>query len=76
MEQIKAIIQKVFQVSADEISDEMSPETIPSWDSMNYLIFITELEKEFSVQFSINETMEAKNLGDIINYLKNKGISL
>ncbi|KKS23238.1 MAG: acyl carrier protein [Microgenomates group bacterium GW2011_GWC1_41_8] len=74
MEKIKKIAQKVFKVSEGEVTDAMSPETIPDWDSMNYLIFISELEKEFGVQFSISETMEAKNLGDIKNYLRNKGV--
>ena len=76
MEKLAPIIQKIFKVSAEEINDEMSPSTIPDWDSMNYLIFISELEKEFGVQFTIDETMEAKNLGDIKRYLVNKGVKL
>ena len=76
MEKLAPIIQKIFKVSAEEINDEMSPATIPDWDSMNYLIFISELEKEFGVQFTIDETMEAKNLGDIKRYLANKGVKL
>ncbi|HBT81307.1 hypothetical protein A2757_01375 [Candidatus Giovannonibacteria bacterium RIFCSPHIGHO2_01_FULL_48_47] len=76
MDKLIPIIQKIFKVSAQEINDEMSPSTIPDWDSMNYLIFISELEKEFKVQFTVDETMEAKNLGDIKRYLVNKGIKL
>lgn len=76
MEKLAPIIQKIFKVSAAQINDEMSPGTIPDWDSMNYLIFISELEKEFGVQFTIDETLEAKNLGDIKRYLVNKGVKL
>lgn len=76
MEKLAPIIQKIFKVSREEINDEMSPDTIPDWDSMNYLIFISELEKEFGVQFTIDETMEAKNLGDIKRHLVNKGVQL
>jgi len=76
MEKLTSIIQKIFKVPAGEINDEMSPSTIPDWDSMNYLIFISELEKEFGIQFTVDETLEAKNLGDIKRYLANKGIKL
>ena len=74
MDKLNSIIQKIFKVKPEEITDQMSPDTIPDWDSMNYLLFISELEKEFNVQFTVDETMEAKNLGDIKKYLSNKGV--
>ena len=76
MEKINSIIQKIFKIKPEEITDQMSPDTIPDWDSMNYLLFISELEKEFNIQFTVDETMEAKNLGDIKKYLRNKGVKI
>ena len=76
MGKLNSIIQKIFKVKPEEINDNMSPDTIPDWDSMNYLLFISELEKEFNVQFTVAETMESKNLGDIKRYLKSKGVNL
>lgn len=76
MEKLNSIIQKIFKVKPEDINDNMSPDTIPDWDSMNYLLFISELEKEFNIQFTVDETMEAKNLGDIKRYLQNKSVSV
>lgn len=76
MDKLNSIIQKIFKVKPGDINDNMSPDTIPDWDSMNYLLFISELEKEFNVQFTVDETMEAKNLGDIKRYLWNKGVKI
>jgi acyl carrier protein len=76
MKQFIGIVQNIFKVPKEDVVDTMSPETIADWDSMNYLLFISELEKQFNVQFTITETMEAKNLGDIKNYLRNKGVAL
>ena len=75
MEKLNSIIQKIFKVKPEDINDNMSSDTIPDWDSMNYLLFISELEKEFNIQFTVDETLEAKNLGDIKKYLKNKGVN-
>jgi len=76
MEKLVAIIKKIFDASPEEINDKMSPDTIPNWDSMNYLLFITEVEKEFNIQFTVDEVMEARTLGDIKRYMKTKGVSL
>ncbi len=76
MEKIISITVKIFKVKPEEVTDDMSPEKIPSWDSMNYLLFIAELEKEFGVRFGMNEVMDAKNLGDIKKALRAKDVKL
>ena len=76
MEKLVEIIKKVFDAREEDINDQMSPDTISNWDSMNYLLFISEVEKEFDIQFSVDEVMEARTLGDIKIYMRAKGISI
>ena len=73
---LNEIIVKIFGAKQEDINDSMSPETIPNWDSMNYLLFISDVEKEFGIQFTVDEVMEAKTLGDIKGYMIKKGIHL
>ena len=70
------IIAKVMDISIDEITDNSSPETIPSWDSFNSYILLDELESEFKTEFTIDEVTETKNVSDIKKYLKVHGINL
>jgi acyl carrier protein len=70
------IIAKVMDISIDEITDNSSPETIPSWDSFNSYILLDELESEFKTEFTIDEITETKNVSDIKKYLKVHGINL
>ena len=70
------IIAKVMDISIDEITDNSSPETIPSWDSFNSYILLDELESEFKTEFTINEITETKNVSDIKKHLKVHGINL
>ena len=74
MEKLELIIKKIFKIEAADINDELSPVTISTWDSMNYLIFISEIEKEFQITFTMDEILNAKNLGDLRVAMKNKGV--
>ena len=65
MKTFNQIVQDIFSLNAEDIRDGMSSKDIPEWDSMNYLLFISELEKEFSVSFSMDEVISAETLGDI-----------
>ena len=70
------IIAKVMDISINEINDDSSPETIPSWDSFNSYILLDELETEFKTEFTIDEVTETKNVSDIKKHLKIHGIDL
>ena len=70
------IIAKVMDISINEINDNSSPETIPSWDSFNSYILLDELESEFETEFTIDEVTETKNVSDIKKNLKIHGIIL
>jgi acyl carrier protein len=70
------IIAKIMDISIDEINDNSSPETIPSWDSFNSYILLDELESEFKTEFTIDEVTETKNVSDIKKNLKIHGIIL
>ena len=49
-EKLYGIIAKVMDISINEINDDSSPETIPSWDSFNSYILLDELESQFQTE--------------------------
>jgi len=65
MKTFSQIVEELFGIKEEDQKDELSPKDIPNWDSMNYLLFIAELEKEFSMSFSMDEVMNAQTLGDL-----------
>ncbi len=65
MKTFNQIVSTTFSIGEETITDGMSSKDIADWDSMNYLMFIAELEKGFSVSFSMDEVMNAQTLGDI-----------
>lgn len=72
MEKFNKIASKIFEIPEADIKDSLSSKDIPKWDSMNYLLFIAELEKEFDMSFTIDEVMNAKCVGDIRKITENR----
>jgi len=73
---VNAIVAKVFSISESEVNDESSPENIESWDSFNGLVLVDELENRFSVKFTISEITDVKTVADIKRHLKNHNVEL
>ena len=65
MKTFEQIAEDVLHLKKEEIRDELTPQDVPDWDSMNYLLFIAELEREFNMSFTMDEVMNAKSLGDV-----------
>ena len=72
MKKFNEIVSKMFNIKIDDIRDDMSSKDIPNWDSMNYLLFIAELEKEFNVSFTMDEVLNSETLGTIRTILQSK----
>lgn len=54
---ILSIASTVFNIQQNKITMEDNSASVDGWDSMGHLVFITELEKQFKVQFSTSEMM-------------------
>lgn len=74
--QFNEIFARSMQISAAEVTDDMSPETVPSWDSFNSLLLISELEKGFKMRFLMEDVRAIKKVRDIKVMLRKKGIPL
>ncbi|TRZ53863.1 acyl carrier protein [bacterium] len=75
MEKFNEIACEMFNLSPKEIKDSLTPKDVPDWDSMNYLLFISSLEKHFNVSFTMDEVLNAQSLGDVRFVLKAKWIT-
>lgn len=71
-ERVRGIAVDVLKVSAGQISQHSSPETLPTWDSVQHLNLVLALEQEFAVQFEPQETDEMLSIGQIVSALERK----
>jgi len=65
MKTFNQIAEEVLHIPAGEVRDGLTSSDVPDWDSMNYVFFIAELEKEFGLSFSMDDVLHASCLGDL-----------
>jgi len=74
MKTFEDIVSDKFKMPLSQVKDSMTSKEIPAWDSMNYLLFVSELEKNFNVSLSMDEVLGTKTLGDLKVALRAKGV--
>lgn len=73
-ELLRSIVAKVFGIDVSAYP-KISMGEVKEWDSMNHLLLISEVEKEFHFKFSTQEVVEVKSLDDISALMRKKGIN-
>ena len=73
-EKLRNICAKIFNITKDEVSPDISKSSTPEWDSLNHLMLLTEIEKELKIKFTASETVKIKSISDIEAILKGKGL--
>ena len=68
---IEVISKKIFGEST-VITEETASTDIEKWDSMNHVILIATIEKEFSVTFDILEIIGINKIGDFIDLIEKR----
>ena len=76
MKDFNTLVSEHFKIVGTAIKDTLSAKDIPEWDSMNYLLFIADVEKEYNVSFSMDEVLSAQTLGDIRKVLQAKSTGI
>lgn len=73
-QQLYELIGKVMGIDSDTITDDSTPESIPSWTSFKGYVLLYELETNYNVKFTIDEAMDVNSIRDIKRHLKNHGV--
>ena len=66
------IIKNTFTNSTEDINLKTTANDIDEWDSLGHIILIQAIEKEFNIQFDLDDLLEFNNVGDIIEAVRNK----
>ena len=73
---LEDILERLFQVPKNQISNELGQENLESWDSMTHLLLITELEETYKIRLTDNEILKMKTVGTIKQILTKHGVKL
>ncbi len=74
LEKMKEIIADQLGVSEDEVTLEASFKDDLDADSLDLFELVMALEEEYDVEIPSDDLAELNTVGDVINYLKDKGV--
>ena len=74
LEKMKEIIADQLSVSEDEVTLEASFKDDLAADSLDLFELVMALEEEYDVEIPSDDLAELNTVGDVINYLKDKGV--
>lgn len=72
---LNQILTDIFGMTAEQNSDETSILSMPNFDSMNHMIFITQLEEQLNIELTGDEITDMLTIGDIKKVLIQKGVN-
>lgn len=73
-DKIKSIIGEQLSIEENEINLNSSFKKDLGADSLDLFEMVMEFEEEFDLEIPTEDLEEIDTVGDIVNYLKNKGI--
>jgi len=56
------------------VSDETSPDTVPTWESVSHINLVLALEAEFGISLTPEEAMDMLSVGLVKTILAERGI--
>ena len=60
--QLEMLLCEVFRLKPDDLKDELAMEDVSNWDSLTHMDLIASLEETFSIQLSMDEIMEMRDI--------------
>ena len=73
--ELKDLIAGILKISAEDINDLSSPDSIDSWDSHAHLNLVLALESKFNISFDDDEVLELLSYKSIKKSLMTQNIN-
>ncbi|MFQ5501601.1 MAG: acyl carrier protein [Phycisphaerae bacterium] len=75
-EKFQSIVGTILQVPADQVTDDLTPDTIDTWDSLNHINLIGALEQEFDLTLATESLDKSQSIPALRALLAEHGIEV
>jgi len=72
LQKLNEVFRDLFDLPDLELAYSMSAEDIDEWDSVNHVMLVVQIEREFKIKFHTAEVEEMKNVGDLVKLVLGK----
>ncbi len=73
---LKKIMNDIFQIPENDITDTTSVDNTESWDSLKHMELIASLEEEFEIIFTADEIVSMNDFLKIKQFVREKGVEV
>ena len=75
-DRLNTLFRDFFDDEDIEIDADTTADDIDDWDSLNHITFMSAVEQEFGVRFTMGEVSGMKNVGEMAEIIKARGTKL
>ncbi|GAB2531020.1 acyl carrier protein [Rufibacter soli] len=72
LKKVNDIFKSVLEDDTLVIEKETTADDVDDWDSLNHIVLVVEIEKQFGIKFTANEIVSFKNVGEMNEAIKKK----
>ena len=69
---LTTIFHDIFDDPSLVIADQTTAEDVEEWDSVNHVLLVVEVERQFKVKFKTAEIETLRNVGDLVSLIAKK----
>lgn len=70
--QVQDIFRTVLKNDNLHIDDHSTAQDVTGWDSLNHMVIISQIEREFHVHFNFREIVKFQKVGDLCDAVAEK----
>ena len=74
MDKLNQILKDIFDISPGSIDKNFNFRDLGSWDSMAYILLVSRIETDFSIQLNGDEILRLLSISQIEEVLKEKKV--
>jgi len=72
---LEELLAELLQIPVTKVTPDLTMKELDVWDSLKHMEVIATLEQQFELQFSFDEIVSMRSVGDIKRVLSNKGVA-
>jgi len=73
---LASLLAEVFSLRPADVTLELTKADVDNWDSLKQLDLVVTLEREYAVTLGIPDIVRMTSVGEIVEVLRGKGVSL
>ena len=72
---LEQLLAELLQIPVTKVTADLAMKDLDVWDSLKHMEVIAALEQQFELQFTFEEIVSMRSVGDIKRVLSSKGVA-